>query len=88
MAKEYRNGKYNPKRYKGNVVKMNNLENWEREYVYSKIDSDLSEYEKEIGVTYRRLNNEKKKKDYLYFIEYDKNGKHNVIRIDIDENFY
>jgi len=67
---------------------MNNLEDWEREYVYSKIDSDLSKEEKENGVTYRRLNNEKHERDYLYFIEYDKNGKHNVIRIDIDDNIY
>lgn len=67
---------------------MNNLEDWEREYVYSKINSDLSDKEKEIGVTYRRLNNEKLKRDYLYYIEYDKNGKHNVIRIDIDDDIY
>ena len=88
VAKELKAGKYNPKRYKGAVTKMNNLENWEREFVYSKIDSDLSDYEKEIGVTFRRLYNKQLKRDYLYSIEYDKNGKHNVTRFDIDDNIY
>ncbi|MBQ7450745.1 hypothetical protein IJS77_04945 [bacterium] len=67
---------------------MNNLEDWEREFVYGKINSDLSDDEKKIGVTFRRLYNKKLKRDYLYFIEYSKDGKHNVIRLDIDDDIY
>ncbi len=67
---------------------MNNLENDEREFVYGKIDTDLSDEEKEIGVTFRRLYNEKIKRDYLYYIEYDENGNHYLMRFYIDDDIY
>ena len=88
MAKDYKNGKCNPKRYTGEVVKMNNLDNDEREFVYSIINTDLSDEEKLNGIATRRLYNEKLKRDYLYYIEYDENGKHNVKRYYISDDIY
>lgn len=89
MSRDYKQGKYNPLKYRGNSVKIDNISPKQKEYIFNEINSTISEEEKAKGTLKRLLHNYDEKADYLYHVKYDKNGNHKIIRsIKIDDDFY
>lgn len=89
MSKNYKNGEYNPLKYQGKSVKIGNISPRQKEYIFSEINSTISEEEKTKGTLKRLLHNYDDDFDYMYYINYDKNGNHQITRsIKIDDDFY
>lgn len=89
MSKDYKKGEYNPLKYKGKLVKIDNISPKQKEYIFNEINSTISDLEKEKGYITRRLHNYDEKTDYLYTIIYDNNGNHQITRsIKIDNDIY
>ena len=86
LADDLRAGKYNPLKYIGITVKIDNIEPSEKDYVISEITSNMSDYEKEIGFATRRLYSKTDTKDYMYDLIYDKDGMHKITRYEVTDN--
>lgn len=87
MAKDYKNGEYNPLKYKNETVKIDNITPSEKNYVISEITSNMSKDEIKNGFAARRLYNQKDKKDYTYSLIYDKDGNHIINKYDIGNKY-
>lgn len=89
LSEDLKKGKYNPLRSQVEPVKIDNISPKQKEYIFNEINTNISNEEKIKGIVTRRLYNYDEKKDYLYTVIYDKNGKHQISRsIKIDDDIY
>ena len=73
-------------KYKGNSAKIDDIEPSEKDYIISEITSNMSDEDKENGFATRRLYSETDKKDYMYFLIYDKDGMHKIKKYEATES--
>ena len=88
LAQRLKSGEFNPLKYKGESVRIDNIDPSEKEYVISEITSNMSDDEKADGFATKQLFSEKEQKFFMYDLIYDKDGMHRITKYEVDERKY